>query len=593
MKKLMLLIVFCAFAVQAQYTENTALINNPDRGLFFQASTWDDLWPYNYLPLSEEENFAITAVPSDVSLVRLIIRLDDYRNPAVPIPDEFVQLVREDLELIRARHMKCILRFSYWDDESGNPTDASLSTILAHIEKFKPLTLEFEGIISSMEAGFIGRYGEWHDSTNFGNPINETNAKTVADGLFSMTLTRFVAFRTPTFMRYYYPSSKKPKMRPYYTNTKGGRTAMYNDGFVHGVDDDGTYANSTDRDYLEMKSAFSFTGGEPNENDDADWEDWATCDPNAPNSLGYGAVEQMEKYHWNHLHYRYWMPVLDLWDDEGCYGTIRNRLGYRYLLTGTGLDAVQKKVTVNIQNVGFANCFNNKNVYLVLKDISDNKEYKVNMSGPVDTTNILVDGFMTSIQTWLAGGAPVTLYRRLTGLATSAASSTVPANTAVPAGPTTGSGHTYDLYLEINDPLIVPSNPIGDDVKYSVRLASKVNGVDVWQPTTGYNKLFRRVTIYDNSITVVTKPGGNTIQVFEVAASRNPFGDNFELSVNTESDEPVTIGIFDMVGKMVGQRTVNAADAKAVTLGGELANGIYNIVVTQGGNSKAVRVIKQ
>jgi hypothetical protein len=37
---------------------------------------------------------------------------------------------------------------------------------------------------------------------------------------------------------------------------------------------------------------------------------------------------------------------------------------------------------------------------------------------------------------------------------------------------------------------------------------------------------------------------------------------------------------------MVGQRVVNAEDAGVITLGGELATGVYNVVVTQGENRR-------
>ncbi len=44
--------------------------------------------------------------------------------------------------------------------------DAPISVISNHIDQLAPIVLQYKDIIFALEAGFIGTWGEWHDSTN-------------------------------------------------------------------------------------------------------------------------------------------------------------------------------------------------------------------------------------------------------------------------------------------------------------------------------------------------------------------------------------------------------------------------------------------
>jgi Domain of unknown function (DUF4874)/Domain of unknown function (DUF4832) len=44
--------------------------------------------------------------------------------------------------------------------------DASLSVILNHVDQLAPIVMKYKDIVFALEAGFIGTWGEWHDSTN-------------------------------------------------------------------------------------------------------------------------------------------------------------------------------------------------------------------------------------------------------------------------------------------------------------------------------------------------------------------------------------------------------------------------------------------
>ncbi|MGA2118172.1 MAG: DUF4832 domain-containing protein [Bryobacteraceae bacterium] len=60
--------------------------------------------------------------------------------------------------------------------------DASLSLILAHIDQLAPILLQNKDLIFALEAGFIGTWGEWHDSTN-GNDTAAAHAAVLNEEL--------------------------------------------------------------------------------------------------------------------------------------------------------------------------------------------------------------------------------------------------------------------------------------------------------------------------------------------------------------------------------------------------------------------------
>ena len=80
---------------------------------------------------------------------------------------------------------------------------------------------------------------------------------------------------------------------------------------------------------------------------------------------------------------------------------------------------------------------------------------------------------------------------------------------------------------------------------------------------------------------------------FRVIASPNPFATTFNLSIETPSAEEVTIAIYDMIGKLIETREVRLSEASGLQVGDRYPSGVYNVVVTQGEQTKTVRVIKK
>ena len=80
---------------------------------------------------------------------------------------------------------------------------------------------------------------------------------------------------------------------------------------------------------------------------------------------------------------------------------------------------------------------------------------------------------------------------------------------------------------------------------------------------------------------------------FELVAFPNPSNNVFNFKVNGANDETVSLLVFDMMGRQIENKVVNANDVKNISLGQNYSGGVYNVMVAQGRNSKMVRLVKE
>jgi hypothetical protein len=80
---------------------------------------------------------------------------------------------------------------------------------------------------------------------------------------------------------------------------------------------------------------------------------------------------------------------------------------------------------------------------------------------------------------------------------------------------------------------------------------------------------------------------------FKVAAYPNPFTADFNIEVTTSSTQNVQLKVYDMLGKLIESREVQAADLNLAKVGAQYPSGVYNVIVNQDGIVKTLRVIKR
>lgn len=376
------------------------------------------------------------------SLLRSYVILGDYRGQA--LPQSFLDQLSYSLDLVRDRGLKVVLRFAYNDDGTE---DAPLDTVLQHIAQLKPIMQSKGDVLAVLQAGFMGRWGEWHHSANGLN----TAAKRlqIVNGLLDMLpASRMLQLRYPWHRKQMFADLLTPNSA--FSGMGGARVGHHNDCFLTSNNDLGTYGDFTDEgsgsapdsqvikwmDYVAQESRFTATGAE-------------TCQNTERSSCAH-ALNELARFHYSYLNSAYLEEVNQRWVEEGCMPEIRRRLGYRFELQQAKLNervvpGGVLRFALTLKNGGFAAPFNERPVYLVL-------------DGPLRVTAKL----SFDPRQWLPETGPVTLSRLLR----------VPAT--LPPG-------QYRVALWLPD----SAEALSGRSEYAIRLAN----AGVWNEAAGDNTL--------------------------------------------------------------------------------------------------------
>ena len=426
------------------YKASDAVIPNPERGFY----TPQEIHNASGSGITKE-GIAINRRQAR-TLYLLEFHLTDFVNSN--ISEEYLQTVRKYFASLRSGGAKCVLRFCYSNGNSDKdkPWDATPAQTLTHVAQLKPILQEYYDVILVVQAGFIGSWGEWYYTDNYGNDADPKRKALVDALLDAVPADRQIELRTPAFKMELYGFSYKDtltKSTAHQANPKG-RLGGHNDCYLAGANDQGTYRGSNDRTYWGTESRYTIMGGET-----CGLSAYCHCDPQADNEKAHGVLADMAINHFTYLNQNYHPSVIARWRSEGCFDELQKRLGYRYVLEKGQFSQDAKaggsfRVVLNLRNDGFAAAQNPRNAELVLTDKGGKvlKTWKVNS----DPRFWMPDEKVTIDQT-------VTLPDGVSGEVT--------------------------LSLNLPDPCeTLRSNPL-----FSIQLANE----NVWDENTGYNKLYK------------------------------------------------------------------------------------------------------
>ena len=466
----------CAQATNVSYTaDNSTIFANPERGFYYHTEKHvSKSSPYclynNSSVLSEMDDHRSS---DKGTLVLIVYYLDQFLTKAT-LPSEILNGFDRDMQVLRDKGMKCVLRFAYAQytykyavspgDSIESAADAELNIALGHLAQYKSHLKNNADVIYVVQAGIVGAWGEWYYSDNFGNQTSHMNdkRKTLIDSLLKFVPEdRYIQLRTPLFKTEYIGNTYPLTAAEAYKNTPKARIGHHNDAFLFDYDNMGTYNDtSKQKPYLAKETLYVPMGGECDVYD----EDLA-----AIYCTREKTIADMSRLHWTYINKGYAEETTGMWRNNGTFDELNIKMGYRYqLVSGSYSDQVEQgaKLSVNMQikNVGFAPLYNERPAYIVLKNNS--KTYKLKLA--------------TDPRTWLPNGVVTTVNEQIT----------------VPASVATG---TYQLYLYLPDAYA----SIADNPKYAVRFANS----SVWDSSTGMNKLNASVTVTQGSGTQPIDPG--------------------------------------------------------------------------------------
>lgn len=82
-------------------------------------------------------------------------------------------------------------------------------------------------------------------------------------------------------------------------------------------------------------------------------------------------------------------------------------------------------------------------------------------------------------------------------------------------------------------------------------------------------------------------------EAFKAVAYPNPFNYGFTIELNSASTSAITVVVYDMLGKKLEHKEVSTSEINSVSIGSNLTSGVYNVIVSQDGNSESLRMIKR
>jgi hypothetical protein len=308
------------------YTESNEDFVNPDRGFYHYTETRAS----NYNPLvlndlvSKRTTFFTPPQGNYMIKSAMVFRyfvLDDFVNS--DISSTFLNQVSADFNIARQAGVRLIIRFTY----TINPTtscgasacppygDATKARVLAHITQLKPILQANEDVISVVQMGFIGVWGEQYYTDHFGDPSSNGDGKITDPNwqkrnevltalLDAVPASRMVQVRYPQLKQRFIYGINAPVNSAAITanqahkGTNIARIGLHNDCFLASADDFGTYfdygSSSTSpsnqigilKPYFAADGKFTVVGGE-------------TCsdDYSPQNNCGALAVPEMQSLH--------------------------------------------------------------------------------------------------------------------------------------------------------------------------------------------------------------------------------------------------------------------------------------------------------
>lgn len=149
---------------------DSAILNtNPDRGLrlenYLMASTGWALssWGGSLSAAGLLEDMLADYDSESPQLAQTHINLLEYYNK--DLDAKALKNIKTYFNLLRVKKIKTVLSFAYETDENGT-VGPNTAQILKHISQIAPIVEEYKDVIHAWQAGFVGLWGEWHDSVN-------------------------------------------------------------------------------------------------------------------------------------------------------------------------------------------------------------------------------------------------------------------------------------------------------------------------------------------------------------------------------------------------------------------------------------------
>lgn len=338
--------------------ESSEPLKNPVRGYY-------TIYPFL---LEEEPDFEelFWCLKKDETLALVIINIGAYRER--PLDEEALERIRRILKFFPDHSYDIILRITY--DHEGNAVEREpffFKQVLQHLEQLLPVVREEADTIFVMQGMLIGNWGEMHTSRF----VSPEKLKRLWDVLkYGLENSTFLAVRRPSMWRLLHPE-ECGKSQPAWDNM-----ALFDDAIFGSESHMGTFGKES-KEIAGWDSSWS-------RQDELAFEEQlcrrvpnggeAVCGENyAEEFTPATTVEVLRQMHITYLNQAYDEAILNVWkqwewQNGSFYDYVGNYLGYRFCIRSVevapGETTETRKVSVTIENTGFAGCYQEAEVCL-------------------------------------------------------------------------------------------------------------------------------------------------------------------------------------------------------------------------------------
>jgi Domain of unknown function (DUF4832)/Domain of unknown function (DUF4874) len=329
---------------EVRYRESATAIANPERGF--------------YAPRMSHRMGGLEGLRArEITLVLVEMDLRDFKDREIS-PEKLDEL-RHAFATARKNGLKVILRAAYGftgRDYRADPKD--LGRIMGHIGQLRAIFEADRDVLASVQAGFLGPWGEWHGSSH-GDPPSLEARRAVLFGLLKAVPAPIpVQVRRPMFIRDLFasePGGPDLTAKAASEQTPLSRTGWHDDALLSLPTDMGTYAErgwnrARELRWCENHGRYAPFGGE--------------TVPSSARTPVEQVVRELEQLHATYLNSAYHRGTLDGWrtaeyHGENAYRHIERRLGYRLVADRLRYPAAAApggtmRIELELRNVGFA-----------------------------------------------------------------------------------------------------------------------------------------------------------------------------------------------------------------------------------------------
>lgn len=350
--------------LQAGLTETIEYQKNPARG-------WYTIYPFY---LEEEPDFQelYWCLRKEETLALVIVNIGAYQEQA--LDTTVLERFRKILHFFTEHSYDIILRVVY--DHEGKAVEREpffFQQVLEHIDQLIPVVKEFADSVFVWQGMLIGNWGEMHTSRFLAPDKMKQLWSRMKDGVGD---TVFLAVRRPSMWRMLHPE-ECGKARPV-----ADTTGLFDDAIFGSDSHMGTFGTEPEtvaawdslwsrQDELEFEDGLCRqvpNGGE------------AVCGEKYAEKFTVAGTNQiLQQMHVTYLNQAYDEKILSLWklwtwEEDGIwqgssfYDYVGAHLGYRFCIRAVSVTLLDReeraRVTVIIENTGYANCYQEAEVLL-------------------------------------------------------------------------------------------------------------------------------------------------------------------------------------------------------------------------------------